>query len=125
MVALDFQNVFNLEKGLSQEVFHKLGEQLPVYLESFQRRDQGFYQVIDDDQILDDIEDFCTRVEGRYDDIVVLGIGGSALGTKAIRDAFHPSDRKPHLHILDNVGSILYYGKRKTLGFESNAVSRD
>ncbi|MGA1359946.1 MAG: glucose-6-phosphate isomerase, partial [Gemmatimonadaceae bacterium] len=51
--------------------------------------------------------------EGRYDDLVVLGIGGSALGALALRTALLPRDwnarsaaqrgGRPRLHILDNV----------------------
>lgn len=118
MIHINFQNVFHVEKGLTQEVFHKFGERIPLYLESFQSRNQGFYKTIDDDKILDDIESFCERVEGDYDHIVVLGIGGSALGTKAIRDAFHPADRKPHLHILDNVDPFYITEKEKLWDLE-------
>ncbi|MHC4872416.1 MAG: hypothetical protein ACYTFY_11275 [Planctomycetota bacterium] len=56
------------------------------------------------------------RKRGRYDDIVVLGIGGSALGTISLRSALlHPyhnmidrSQRKgiPRLHVLDNVDPV-------------------
>jgi glucose-6-phosphate isomerase len=51
--------------------------------------------------------------EGKFDDVVVLGIGGSALGTIALRTAllhpFHnllPKDQRgglPRLHVLDNI----------------------
>jgi len=51
--------------------------------------------------------------EGRYDDLVVLGIGGSALGAVALRTALLPRDwnarsaaqrgGRPRLHVLDNV----------------------
>jgi glucose-6-phosphate isomerase len=50
---------------------------------------------------------------GRLDDVVVLGIGGSALGTVAVRTALLARDwnraaagsarRPPRLHVLDNV----------------------
>lgn len=50
---------------------------------------------------------------GRYDDLVVLGIGGSALGALALRTALLPRDwnarpsvqrgGRPRLHVLDNV----------------------
>ena len=50
---------------------------------------------------------------GRYDDVVVLGIGGSALGAVALRTALLPRDwnarsaaqrgGRPRLHVLDNV----------------------
>lgn len=59
----------------------------------------------------------CTRVaadaRGRVDDVVVLGIGGSALGPIALRTALRPPgwnalpasarDGFPRLHVLDNV----------------------
>ena len=47
------------------------------------------------------------RLRGRFDDFVVLGIGGSALGTRALRDALDPSGRDggghPRLHVADNI----------------------
>lgn len=56
------------------------------------------------------------RKRGRYNDIVVLGIGGSALGTISLRSALlHPyhnmierTQRKgmPRLHVLDNVDPV-------------------
>ncbi len=46
-------------------------------------------------------------LEGRFDDFVVLGIGGSALGARALRDALgdRPSagGSPPRLHVADNV----------------------
>ena len=60
------------------------------------------------------------RKRGRFDDVVVLGIGGSALGTVALRGALlHPfhnllprRDRKglPRLHVLDNVDPVFQSG---------------
>ncbi|MHB8839766.1 MAG: glucose-6-phosphate isomerase, partial [Gemmatimonadaceae bacterium] len=56
---------------------------------------------------------FAASVQGRYDDIVVLGIGGSSLGAIALRTALLPPawnarsgaerDSRPRLHVLDNV----------------------
>lgn len=56
---------------------------------------------------------FVSRTRGRYDDVVLLGIGGSALGPIALRTALRPHgwnalpDTKrggaPRLHVLDNV----------------------
>lgn len=60
--------------------------------------------------------DFARRVRGRYDDVVVLGIGGSALGPIALRTALRkpfwnmldPEDRdqQPRLHVLDNLDPV-------------------
>jgi glucose-6-phosphate isomerase len=56
---------------------------------------------------------FAASVSGQYDDIVVLGIGGSSLGAIALRTALLPpawnartvAERggRPRLHVLDNV----------------------
>lgn len=56
---------------------------------------------------------FAASVAGRYDDVVVLGIGGSSLGARALRTALLPPawnsrsadarDGRPRLHVLDNV----------------------
>jgi glucose-6-phosphate isomerase len=56
---------------------------------------------------------FAASVQGRYDDIVVLGIGGSSLGAIALRTALLPPawnartsaerNGRPRLHVLDNV----------------------
>src|SRR6202008_1649015 len=57
--------------------------------------------------------DLATRTRGRYDDVVVLGIGGSALGPIALRTALRKPqwnlldagerDMRPRLHVLDNL----------------------
>jgi len=57
--------------------------------------------------------DWAASVRGRYDDVVVLGIGGSALGTTLLQTALLPhawnelsAEQRagaPRLHVLDNV----------------------
>lgn len=56
---------------------------------------------------------YAASVHGRFDDIVVLGIGGSSLGAIALRTALLPPawnarnsaerNGRPRLHVLDNV----------------------
>ncbi|MHB1311721.1 MAG: glucose-6-phosphate isomerase [Gemmatimonadaceae bacterium] len=56
---------------------------------------------------------FAAGAQGRYDDVVVLGIGGSSLGAMALRTALLPAawnarsleqrQGRPRLHVLDNV----------------------
>ncbi len=59
---------------------------------------------------------FARDTTGRYSDVVVLGIGGSALGPIALRTALRPSGwnmlsdaaraGNPRLHVLDNVDPV-------------------
>lgn len=60
--------------------------------------------------------DFAARARGRYDDVVVLGIGGSALGPIALKTALCrwgwnelSADARsgyPRLHVLDNIDPV-------------------
>ena len=73
----------------------------------------GFADVVSDAGLRDQSVDFATKAEGKYDDVVILGIGGSALGPIALRTALRPSawnmlssgsrDGLPRLQVLDNV----------------------
>jgi len=73
----------------------------------------GFYGLVDESQTLKDIEQFAGGVGQTFSTVVILGIGGSALGTIALRTALlHPfwnelSDEEreffPKLYVLDNV----------------------
>jgi glucose-6-phosphate isomerase len=63
--------------------------------------------------LLSQVTNFVAQARGKYDDVVILGIGGSALGPIALRTALRPSgwnmlDEKarsgyPRLQVLDNV----------------------
>jgi glucose-6-phosphate isomerase len=75
----------------------------------------GFVDIASDDALRAQSVDFAAQVRGRYDDVVILGIGGSALGPIALRTALRPSawnmlskearDGFPRLQVLDNVDS--------------------
>lgn len=73
----------------------------------------GFYALPDEAETVRAIEKFAEGVGQTFSDVVVLGIGGSALGTIALRTALlrpfwnELSDEEreffPRLHVLDNV----------------------
>src|SRR3954471_19470184 len=73
----------------------------------------GFVDLPGDNGLLDQVTRFAAGTRGKYTDVVILGIGGSALGPIALRTALRPSgwnmlDEKarggyPRLHVLDNV----------------------
>lgn len=83
----------------------------------FQRRRQanelGFLDLPANVALHEQSTDFASRVRGQFDDVVVLGIGGSALGPIALRTALLKpqwnslsADERggwPRLHVLDNV----------------------
>src|SRR5678816_201917 len=73
----------------------------------------GFVDMVRDTALCDQATSFVSKAKGRYDDVVILGIGGSALGPIAMRTALRPSGwnmlsssarrGEPRLHVLDNV----------------------
>jgi glucose-6-phosphate isomerase len=73
----------------------------------------GFLSLPGDEALHRQSTDVAAGARGRFDDVVVLGIGGSALGPSALRTALlEPSwnaltdverGGRPRLHVLDNV----------------------
>ena len=73
----------------------------------------GFADIVSDEQLRDQSLNYASLAEGKYDDVVILGIGGSALGPIALRTALRPGawnmlssgsrDGLPRLQVLDNV----------------------
>lgn len=73
----------------------------------------GFLALPTDDALHRQSTEFATSARGKFDDVVVLGIGGSALGPIALRTALlepawntlsrEERGGQPRLHVLDNV----------------------
>lgn len=83
----------------------------------FERRrtagELGFLDLPADAALHAQSTEFATRTRGKFDDVVVLGIGGSALGPIALRTALRKPywnmlsagdrDLRPRMHVLDNL----------------------
>lgn len=115
MIELNLDNLFRIEQehGLSRENLAKTAEKIPAYLKQIEEKNQGFYSVIDDQKMTDDILAFAKSVHGKYSHVVVLGIGGSALGTICLQQSLchlfvnEKTDTSPKLHVLDNIDPAL------------------
>jgi len=112
MIKIDFDNLFlqDTANGVQKDDFTIKSEIIGEYLNKIHDRKQGFYKTIDNKEIIDEINQYHEEIEGKYDDIVVLGIGGSALGTiclkqslKYIHEDMLCSEKGPKLHVLDNI----------------------
>ena len=76
----------------------------------------GFADLPENAALLDQATRFASGAREKFDDVVILGIGGSALGPIALRTALRPSgwnmldtrarDNYPRLHVLDNVDPV-------------------
>jgi len=97
----------------------KLKNKIPDYIQKIHSRKQGFYTFIDDKKTILTIQQFAKNVKGKFDDIVLLGIGGSALGAITLQQSLKhlfenelPIKKRkfPRLHVLDNIDPDLISG---------------
>lgn len=90
--------------------FEEHKSHIKPYLEAINQKNQGFHTIVDDTKTIEDILQFANSVKGRYTGIVVLGIGGSALGTLCLKQSLTPlykdcsnNNTKTNLYVLDNI----------------------
>jgi glucose-6-phosphate isomerase len=105
------------EHGLTRGQLEELVRRFPaVQAEVRERRaagEYGFYDLVDQDASTRQIARFAEGLGQAHDHVLVLGIGGSALGAKALLDALKPAawnelddegrDFFPRLTVLENV----------------------
>ncbi|MFC1748502.1 glucose-6-phosphate isomerase [Pseudomonadota bacterium] len=93
-------------------------------MEKIHARKQGFYEVIEDEKVVEDIEKFASDSKGKYKNIVVLGIGGSSLGTICLQQSLkhlyvNERSTSPKLHVLDNIDPTLIAEIQDVIEFSS------
>jgi glucose-6-phosphate isomerase len=112
-----FRDGLDQEHGLARERVQELARRfVDVQSEVRSRRargEYGFYQLVDQGPTVHAIRTFAEGLGQAYDHVLVLGIGGSALGTKALLNALRPPawnelddegrDFFPRLTVLENV----------------------
>ncbi len=76
------------------------------------RRDLGFLEL---PKNLDAIQMRALEIKKQFKQIVVLGIGGSALGTKALLEALSPQSPQLPITILDNVDEFSFFQRLEAL----------
>lgn len=110
------------ERGISRARLAELARRFPaIHGEVRTRRadgEYGFYDLVDQPAAVREIKAFAEGMGQAHDHVLVLGIGGSALGTKAILNALRPPGWNelddegreffPRLTVLENVdpGSV-------------------
>lgn len=110
-MRLILDNIVGLgDHGLSGEKLRSEGSKIPEFLESFKKRGQGFPSLPKQKATVLAVKHLAERMKGKFDDVVVLGIGGSALGITCLRDALAGplwnSHGKPRLFVLDNLDLV-------------------
>jgi glucose-6-phosphate isomerase len=119
MISLDFSNMMGdvVTGGISATDWNGAPAAFAAAHSTFEKRraagELGFLALPGDAALHKQSTDFAARTKGKFDDVVVLGIGGSALGPIALRSALLAPDWnsltdaerqcRPRLHVLDNV----------------------
>ena len=116
-LKLDYSNMMISPGGISPDTWRDAPNRFKAAKAGFQKLsgsgEVGFVDLPQDGALLDQATRYAASAKGKYDDVVILGIGGSALGPIALRTALRPSgwnmlDDKarggfPRLQVLDNV----------------------
>ncbi|MBU0667993.1 glucose-6-phosphate isomerase [Patescibacteria group bacterium] len=109
MITLTTENLEKIaaEHGLAAGDIEKGSALIPGYLKNIESKNQGFYKVIDDPTLIEKINSFAVNTAGKFDHFVVLGIGGSALGTIALQQGLTHLFAPSKLHVLDNIDPVI------------------
>ncbi len=128
MLKIDFKNMFSAavgdEGGLTTTDIAAIDKSTAAAHEKLQewRRTQDaiFYDIVSDTRILEGIPEAAKEISSRFDEFVVLGIGGSALGLRCASAALLPPywnlrskeqrGGKPRLFVCDNIDPETFAG---------------
>lgn len=120
-LTLDYNNMLEPRlgggRGIAPERLAEMAERFREAQADTRRRREagelGFHALTEAGSTVDEIEAFANGAGQVFEEVVVLGIGGSALGTIALRTALldpfwneltsEQRDFFPRLHVLDNV----------------------
>lgn len=105
MIKLEIDNLFQISvnHGLTEEELLKNSDSIESLLKKIHAREQGFCEILDDHQTTAKIEDFARAQSKNFDHFVVLGIGGSALGTICLKNVLGHLFAPEKLFVLDNI----------------------
>lgn len=116
-LKLDYSNMMISPGGIDQKIWSEAPSQFAAAKRGFDSLSSGgtvgFVDLPRNAALLEQATSFAVQARGKHDDVVILGIGGSALGPVALRTALRPSGWNmlddngrggyPRLHVLDNV----------------------
>jgi len=86
-----------------------LGDTLPLF------------QQLQSDDLLTDLKPFAKRFQS-FEDVLILGTGGSSLGGQTLLALRNPRDKSPRIHFLDNIDPDTFHKLFLTLSYEKTAI---
>ncbi len=103
-MKLHSKNLFSSEKIIPAH--WEIGEKkLPTLLKRIEERKQGFYSIFEATEYNNEVEKikkFTDEKKAKFTDIVLCGIGGSALGALVLQQTFYNA-KSAKLHVMENI----------------------
>ncbi|MFT7184148.1 MAG: glucose-6-phosphate isomerase [Oceanicoccus sp.] len=97
-------------EGLSPSDLKAHANKIEPYLEQFKARGQGFANLPKVSAHVLAVKQMAERLKGKFEDIVICGIGGSSLGAHCLRDTlkgpYWNMHGSPRLFVLDNLDLV-------------------
>ncbi len=116
-------NLRKLENLKQDKEFNSLMEKGVKFAEEIEKDEAiGFTSLVETDEFIKQSRIVSEKLPEGIDTLLVLGIGGSALGTKMVRDCFYNSLTKK-LIVLDNVDPDTVYQVAKGINPEKTVIN--
>lgn len=137
MIRLEFDwsflssQVVGQDHGLDDDDLARYSHKVEgVWKKLIEERDRSrlaFWNILESDLILKELRDVEKVIRGRdWDNVLLLGIGGSALGAtaifRAIKDPFHNLVSRPRFFVMDNVDPVTFSSAMDVLDWEKTLV---
>jgi glucose-6-phosphate isomerase len=133
-IAIDYENatdrVIGSEHGIAKKDLDKRLEDMPQKIRDLRKdpqickKEDAYKKLLQDDKILEEVKELVARLKkGPWENLIVLGIGGSALGNIALQTALNPymynlddtQRRGLRLFVFDNIDPPQLYSFLKWL----------
>ncbi|MEK7742434.1 MAG: glucose-6-phosphate isomerase [Nitrospirota bacterium] len=130
MLELNFSNMMGEvigEKGVSErqiEGIKAVVHEIDKRIKAKERPELAFIGLLEQDT--SEIKKIASDVREKNENFLILGIGGSALGPRAILEAlspFHNLDKKPRVFVYDNVDPRTLHRILSLTGLKKTAVN--
>jgi glucose-6-phosphate isomerase len=117
MLNFDYTNLIHIynkdtKNGVCQAEITLFSKNFKTYKKSIQSKNLGFLDLPKNQLQLQKILDFAKQNRSKYENIVILGIGGSMLGPQVLLDVFDQKvvESKLKIYCLDNIDPDLIFG---------------
>lgn len=106
-ISVDFNNMMadriGKKYGISQKEIDSIIPKCKTTLYKMESHDWGFMKLPYNNNLVSKIDELSKKLKKKYNNLVIVGIGGSALGNRTLYTALPPKDNKKQIFVLDNV----------------------